>query len=276
MAVARTHGFPRRIAAASALLLALAAPPAAAQGVAVALLPAQQSVAPGAGLDLEIDATRAGSPFNGFEIVVTFDPAALTFVPTSPTSLQQGSYMTGACGNTFHVFAAAADSMVIDDALLCAGTLLPGPGQLYRLHFTAAATAQVTWVRFRRADFYAGGPAVHPVETLDAAIGVGEPLGVGVPPAGPRAPRVSALPNPVQGSSAIRVETGVAGEQDVVVCDLLGRTVRRLDHGRYAAGLRTIPWDGRDGQGRRLAAGVYLVRLDAGGRVVSARVALLR
>jgi len=58
--------------------------------------------------DLELRVTQAGSAFNGFDADVSFDPSAITFVPLSPTSLQQGSLMTSACGNTFHRFTASA------------------------------------------------------------------------------------------------------------------------------------------------------------------------
>src|SRR5438094_1617210 len=91
-----------------ALLLALAsaaAPrPTAAQGVHVALMPAALQVAPGSTFDLEIDVTQAGSNFNGFDIYIGYDPSAVSLVPLSPISLQEGSYFTSACGNRFHRF----------------------------------------------------------------------------------------------------------------------------------------------------------------------------
>ena len=116
----------------------------AAPGVTVALLPTQQ-VAPGATFDVYIQVTQAGSVFNGFDAVIGYDPAALTFVPGSN---EEGPYMTGACGNTFHVFRAGAGRDTITDVLLCAGVSLPGPGQLYKLRFQASMTPQVTEVRF--------------------------------------------------------------------------------------------------------------------------------
>src|SRR5689334_19609432 len=82
--------------------------PALAQGVTVALSPAAQTVAPGDTFNLELDVTLTGSQFNGFDAIIAYDPAAVTFLPRSPLSLQEGSYMRGACGNTFHLFSAAA------------------------------------------------------------------------------------------------------------------------------------------------------------------------
>src|SRR5260221_6674480 len=101
------------------LLASFAAPLARAQGVHVSFSPASVVVGAGSGFDVDVVVPGAGSGFNGFRAVLDFDPAELTFVPASPTSLQQGSYMTGACGNTFHQFAATSDSLDITDVLLC-------------------------------------------------------------------------------------------------------------------------------------------------------------
>ena len=191
-----------------ALGVLLAAVPVLAQGVQVALEPRMQTVAPGAGCDLELDVAVAGSVFNGFTVVVGYDPGALTFVPTTPTKLQQGCLMTGvcsgACGQTFHDFEAAGDSLVITDILLCNEVLLPGPGQIYRLHFTASSTPQATTVRVRSAEFYAGGDYVTPVVTEDAEIGIGVEVGVGAPPRGVTGLPLRIAPNPSLGATAIR------------------------------------------------------------------------
>ena len=93
----------RTIAMAVAVAIAFLATPARA-AVTVAITPANGTVTPGTDFDLYVDVMAAGSQFNGFEMVVEFDPAALTFVPLSPTTNQQGCLMTGscsgACGNT--------------------------------------------------------------------------------------------------------------------------------------------------------------------------------
>jgi len=49
------------------------------------------------------------------------------------------------------------------------------------------------------------------------------------------------------------------------IYDLLGRKVRTLvQQEKYPAGHHTILWDGRDDFGKRVSAGVYLVRFKAG------------
>ncbi len=270
----------RALAGALGLLALLALPsPARAQGVHAALVPAVQIVTPGDGFDVELDVTQAGSPFNGFRAVVSYDPTALTFVPLAPLANQQGCLMTGlcsaACGSTFHTFVAAGDSLVANDVLLCDQFTLTGPGALYKLHFVASNVPQITFVRIRRATFYDAGLFVTPVTTADCEIGVGLAAGVGGTGA-PNALRLRAEPNPAWGSVAFALVADRAGEQSVDVLDLSGRLVRRVTAGWQPAGARTVRWDGIDGAGRPAPAGVYLVRLRAGEHETRTRIALLR
>jgi hypothetical protein len=61
--------------------------------------------------------------------------------------------------------------------------------------------------------------------------------------------------------------------QAVRIHDLGGRAVRTIELGTGAGGILT--WDGRDDDGRRLPAGLYLVRLMSGGYHTQARLVLL-
>ncbi|MBN2537817.1 hypothetical protein JXB37_06025, partial [candidate division WOR-3 bacterium] len=67
--------------------------------------------------------------------------------------------------------------------------------------------------------------------------------------------RLEAGPSPF--SRVCRV-TGVSGARSLEIVDAAGRVVRRL---AVAGG--GAEWDGRDGQGRELPAGVYLARAGA-------------
>ena len=55
------------------------------------------------------------------------------------------------------------------------------------------------------------------------------------------------------------------GRTRVEVFDLLGRRVATLHDARLPAGLHRVPWDGRRDDATRIAAGVYVVRVTAGG-----------
>jgi hypothetical protein len=261
------------VVAAMVPLVLLGAPKARAApdatGVTVALGPSRQ-VALGATFDVYIEVTQAGSGFNGFDAVIGYDPAVLTLV-----SHEEGSYMTGACGNTFAVFHAGTSTDTITDVLLCGGVSLPGPGQLYRLRFQAGMTAQVTRIRFLSGlRFYNGGLYVNPVTSSDASIGVGVPLGV-EPPAAAQRLTLQAAPNPSRGAVTFTVESNGAGPETLTVLDVQGRTVRRFAGDRVAPGMHTIAWDGRNEAGAKLAPGTYLARLQVASRTVWSRVTLI-
>ncbi len=266
-----------RIAVLAVCLCALTARPAQAQ-VTVALTPATQTVTPDTDFDVFFDVTAAGAPFNGYDIVVSYDPAALTLVPLVPTSLQQGCLMTGlcsvACGNTFHRFGAAADSITVNNVLLCNQTSLTGPGHLYKLRFHASATPQLTSLTLRKAQFFNAGLLVNPVSKSGALVGIG--VSVGVEPRPSAVVRVlRAEPNPARGrvQFVARDERGGAAEAEIV--DLQGRVVRSLGvvpvgpQGRFA-------WDGHDTHGAPVPAGLYMVKVRRGSDVQTSRFVLLQ
>ena len=72
-------------------------------------------------------------------------------------------------------------------------------------------------------------------------------------------------PNPFNPATTIplTVPTG-AEDVDVSIYNVLGQPVRQVWNGPLAAGEHRLGWDGRDGQGRPVAAGVYLYRLQVG------------
>ncbi len=184
--------------------------------------------------------------------------------------------MKEACGSTFHIFRAGADTDTITDVLLCNGLSLPGPGQLYRLHFRASSTPQATAVRFLPGlQFYNAGLYVNPVHSTNAVIGIGMPAPVAVDDPLPARIALRAAPNPGRGNLLLAIAADRSGRQGLVVRDLQGRAVRRLGGGWFAAGTRTVAWDGRDDTGTRLPAGVYFVTLDVAGWTVTRRIALL-
>lgn len=182
--------------------------------------------------------------------------------------------MTGACGNTYHLFESTADSLKITDALMCGGLSLTGPGQIYRMKFHATTTPQVTQVHVRLARFFNAGLRVSPVVAGDATIAIGEPLGAG-PIAPPMRLTLVGAPNPFRGQITLSIEAPQAGEQRVDVSDVAGRRVRQLDRGGFQAGSRQLTWDGRDDQGRALAPGLYRVTVRTNAGAVTRLVSLL-
>jgi hypothetical protein len=265
------------------LAVALVLAPTAARAAAVVteLQPAHLFVAPGADFEIDLVLPVAGdSLFNGFSAVVKFDPAALTFVQAVPLTAQQGCLMTGgcsaACGTTFHSFRALGDSLAAGVALLCDTTFVRGPGQLYRYHFRASNTDQVTNVTTRTVQFLKAGIYVNPATTTNSVIEISSLVGVEGGPGGPAALRLGAEPNPTQGPVAFSIAAVEDGVQALDVLDLSGRMVRHLSSGWQPRGSRRLSWDGTDSGGGRLPAGVYLVRLRAGAHTALTRVTIVR
>jgi len=146
--------------------------------VHVSLRSSSNTVKPGSEFKVTLRCTEAGEPFNGYDATITWDPAALTFIPTSPSSLQEGNYMKNACGATFHWFQQNADNVRIGHSLWCQGVLLPGPGQLYVLRFQATGQAQTTQVALVAHEFYAAGYPVRSILESNATVTIDGTTGV--------------------------------------------------------------------------------------------------
>ncbi len=227
--------------------------------------------------DVTLTIPTTGSTFNGFSVVLSYDPTALTLMPQAPSVLQEGCLMSGgcsaACGNTFHQFVAASDSIVVNDYLFCNQTAITGPGALYKLHFKAGANARATTITVRRVSFYNAGVLVAPVNVSNMTINIASSLAVGDGPGGTHALRVE--PNPSFGRMQLVVDDGTTGLTEADILDLQGRVVRHL--GPVWLGTRGhLDWDGTDASGARVAGGVYLARTKRGAKTETSRFTVLR
>lgn len=92
-------------------------------------------------------------------------------------------------------------------------------------------------------------------ELLDAP----RPLAVG------RVEFLAPSPNPVRGSTRLAFLLPASEARvDLAIHDVSGRLLRYERMGAKGPGLHSWTWDGRDGEGRALASGVYYARLVAG------------
>ena len=83
-------------------------------------------------------------------------------------------------------------------------------------------------------------------------------------------------PNPFNPDTTIRFDLPLSEEIDLAVYNLTGQKFATLAQGLREAGTYTLRWDGRDDDGRDLATGVYLYRLEAGEQVETRKLLLLR
>jgi len=73
------------------------------------------------------------------------------------------------------------------------------------------------------------------------------------------------VPNPFDAQTTIRMWFPRPARGEVAITDVAGRLIRGLREAGFPAGHCRIPWDGCDGAGRPVPAGVYFVRLFAEG-----------
>ena len=83
-------------------------------------------------------------------------------------------------------------------------------------------------------------------------------------------------PNPARGTTTLAFSLPQAGPVRLALYDVSGRQVRVLVDGAQPAGDQAAIWDLRDDAGRAVGAGLYLARLEAGGRRLTQRVLALR
>jgi len=85
-----------------------------------------------------------------------------------------------------------------------------------------------------------------------------------------------AFPNPFNPTTTVAFELSTSAATTIDVLDLKGRLVRQLFAGDLPAGSQFEPWDGRDGRGRNVSAGVYLIRVRAGVETGTIKVVLTK
>jgi hypothetical protein len=83
-------------------------------------------------------------------------------------------------------------------------------------------------------------------------------------------------PNPFNPSTVISFSLTRPAEVRLAVYDALGREVAVLAEGAFSAGSHEVRWDGHDRTGAPVSSGVYLYRLDAGGKSETRKMLLVR
>jgi len=92
-------------------------------------------------------------------------------------------------------------------------------------------------------------------------------------PPRPEGPTLVARSDPGKLPVLFEWSAAAAAERAIELFDLGGRKLRKFELGEGESG--ELPWDGRDGSGRRLAAGLYFARLTSGSLRAQARVVLI-
>ena len=191
---------------------------------------------------------RPTAAFGAAEFELAYDARSF-----SADSVTAGPAAPGAA-LAFHANADAGTLRVA----LARGATDAAEGDLATLHLTRRAAGAAPAFTWREA-------FVNDRNVLTAATAADAPEAV---------PATLALrppaPNPSRGAVAFTVDLPEAGTVRLALYDALGRRVALLHDGPLAAGAHRIAWDGA------VAAGLYLVRLEAGGEMHTRTVTRLR
>lgn len=88
-----------------------------------------------------------------------------------------------------------------------------------------------------------------------------EATGIDAPATTPDPAFAQAFPNPTRGQTTFRFSLDHEDVVSVEIFDATGRLVRRVYEGSLTAGAHALTWDGRDGDGREIAPGVFFSRI---------------
>jgi len=210
---------------------------------------------PGATFDVELMLEGEGD-LQGVSTQLAWDAAVV-----EPVSVSSGELL-GAQGRQGLVLSAQPGN--VDAVLLGAGPGIAGKGTLARATFRVRASGDPA---IRVANVFGRDAANRDVAMTSATGAPGF--------AGHTALRL-AFPNPFGSSTNIVFSLAQAGPTEVGVYDVAGRRVRTLVSGVLDAGEHVLAWDGSDAAGNRAGAGVYLLRLEAGGHRETRSLRLVR
>lgn len=96
------------------------------------------------------------------------------------------------------------------------------------------------------------------------------------PQAAPDALRLTSYPNPFTDTATIGFRSQEASTAEVSIYNIRGELVRCLFRGVAKAGENSIVWDGTDNVGRALPSGVYIYRVNTGGKQAVNKLLLLK
>jgi hypothetical protein len=115
-----------------------------------------------------------------------------------------------------------------------------------------------------------------PAEGTQWALFAAKPLAVEEPPTA--FALAQNVPNPFNPSTTIRFSIPNRRDAKValVIYNTMGQRVRTLVDGTMDSGVHSVVWDGRDGLGRKVGAGVYLLQMEAGDFVEVRKMVLIR
>jgi photosystem II stability/assembly factor-like uncharacterized protein len=193
---------------------------------------------------------------------------------------------SGATPDTILVnaLAAAIDSF---DIPLGMEFILPGePGSSDHVAFWDVGIPAVMMIEGRSGDrtpyYHTCGDAANTLNygfleaCAKAALGAISILAGVVPDAPPAFALRQNFPNPFNAGTVLSYSLSAPADVELAVYDVSGRRVALIERSSRGAGDYERPWNGRDEGGRRLASGVYFLRLKAGAAESVRKIVIIR
>jgi hypothetical protein len=208
-----------------------------------------------------------------YQAIFSYDYSVLEYVAAYEGSL----YATSGLQTWFLDEEESLGTYEVWDVIFPALTYVLPPGELFRVEFRAlrTGTTPIEFLSVALTDRYREG--IAPIAWSDGFVVAGDMAGVGVDDTGNAGQLGLPWPNPTSAGVILPVMPGEEPGHARISADVYD------SRGRFVAGLISesgsgapaIRWNGRDGEGREVPAGVYYIRASEAG-AVSRKVVLIR
>jgi streptogramin lyase len=84
------------------------------------------------------------------------------------------------------------------------------------------------------------------------------------------------IPNPFNSSTTLSFTLPTPGSTTLSIYSLTGQRIRTLVSDPMSSGTHSVVWDGRDDSGRAVSSGVYLSRLESGGKAATGKMLMMK
>lgn len=183
-------------------------------------------------------------------------------LPDDVTVAVEAGALLSAQPTTVFLQNAAPERLDLALVVLGGGRGLVGVGELLRL--TTSDFLSVEAAELTARDAANAGLPIEPLITTDA------------PAAAPAFTLAQNAPNPFNPVTRISFAVPTAGRVRLTVFDVRGHRVARLLDTPLEAGHHTATWQGDDDDGRAVASGIYLYRLEAAGAVQTKQMTIIK
>jgi flagellar hook assembly protein FlgD len=82
---------------------------------------------------------------------------------------------------------------------------------------------------------------------------------------------MTAMPNPFQGSTSLQMKSLPNSEIKLSVYNMRGQMVRAWTVNSDISGQAILTWDAKDAKGNRADSGIYLYKMESGGKSITGK-----